>query len=252
MKFIYSLYILLVSFRFLGQDTLVVFDRPGVADSPYLVPEKTYFIETGIGFSDQTTVKDLLFPSIMLRKKILKSTEIRIATSTFPQSVKLMNQITEINPIVGSVGIKQRITREKRWKPETAIILNTYYNFSSPPHFKLANFVWESQFLYQSTINNWLSLNYNLGYIQFYTEKKHFFNLSTCLNFQLTQKTSAFVENFNYFILNSNSQEICFDFGFTHFLTQNIQLDLSYIANSFNKVHYGTLVGGISFLIHQN
>jgi hypothetical protein len=72
------------------------------------------------------------------------------------------------------------------------------------------------------------------------------------LNFQLTQKTSAFVENFNYFILNSNSQEICFDFGFTHFLTQNIQLDLSYIANSFNKVHYGTLVGGISFLIHQN
>ena len=55
---------------------------------------------------------------------------------------------------VGSAGIKQRITREKRWKPETAIILNTYYNFSSPSHFKLANFVWESQFLFQSTINS--------------------------------------------------------------------------------------------------
>ena len=39
--------------------------------------------------------------------------------------------LAKIPTWVGSAGIKQRIIRKKRWKPETAIILNTYYNFSS-------------------------------------------------------------------------------------------------------------------------
>jgi hypothetical protein len=247
MKLVHCLYILSASFAALGQDTLVVFDRPGVADSPYLVPEKIYFLENGIGFSDQTVVSDLLYPSIMLRKRILKSTELRLATSTFPQSIKLMRQITDKSPILGSIGIKQRVCREKKWRPETAIILNSYYNFSLTNKPRFANFVWESQLLFQSTITDWFSINYNLGYIHFGTENQHYINQSTCFNFQLSNRTGFFVENFNYFQINSENSEICYDFGFTHLLTKNIQLDLSYIANSFNKVHYGTVLTGISF-----
>jgi len=40
MKLVLYIFILSVSFGAFSQDTLVVFDRPGVADSPYLVPEK--------------------------------------------------------------------------------------------------------------------------------------------------------------------------------------------------------------------
>jgi hypothetical protein len=151
MKLVLYIFILSVSFGAFSQDTLVVFDRPGVADSPYLVPEKTYFFESGIGISDQSEVSDLLYPSIMVRKRIFKTTELRLATSTFPQSIRLMRQITEKSPILGSIGAKQRIVREKKWIPETAVILNSYYNFSNMNKPKLANFVWEMQLLFQST-----------------------------------------------------------------------------------------------------
>jgi hypothetical protein len=252
MKLVLYIFILSVSFGIFSQDTLVVFDRPGVADSPFLVPEKTYFLESGLGISDQSEVSDLLYPSIMLRKRILKTTELRLASSTFPQSLNLMRQTTDQNPIIGSIGAKQRVFREKKWRPETAIILNSYFNFSSTNKPNLANFIWETQLLFQSTLTNWFSINYNLGYIHYATENQHYLNQSTCFNFQLTKKTSAFVENFNYVSLNSNSPEICYDFGFTHLITQNIQVDLSYIANSFNKAHYGTLLGGISFRLCKN
>ena len=252
MKLVLYIFILSVSFGAFSQDTLVVFDRPGVADSPYLVPEKTYFLESGIGISDQSEVSDLLYPSIMIRKRIFKMTELRLATSTFPQSIRLMRQITEQSPILGSLGAKQRIVREKKWIPETAVILNSYYNFSNMNKPKLANFVWEMQLLFQSTLTNWFSINYNFGYIHFATKNQHYLNQSTCFNFQLTKKTSAFVENFNYVSLHSDSPEICYDFGFTHLLTKNIQVDLSYIANRFNQAHYGTILGGISFRICEN
>jgi hypothetical protein len=236
-----------VSFELKSQDSLMIFDRPGIADSPFLVPEKSYFLENGIGFTEKTQVGDLLYPSIMLRKRIFKFSELRVATSTFPQSARLMQSVTEVNPLVALIGLKQKIAREKKWRPETAIILNSYYNFSLTNKPRFANFVWESQLLFQSTITDWFSINYNLGYIHFGTENQHYINQSTCFNFQLSNRTGFFVENFNYFPINSENSEICYDFGFTHLLTKNIQLDLSYIANRFNKVHYGTVLTGISF-----
>jgi len=93
MKLVLYIFILSVSFGIFSQDTLVVFDRPGVADSPFLVPEKTYFLESGLGISDQSEVSDLLYPNIMLRKRILKTTELRLASSTFPQSLKSNNWV---------------------------------------------------------------------------------------------------------------------------------------------------------------
>jgi hypothetical protein len=224
----------------------MIFDRPGIADSPYLVPEKSYFIESGIGFTDKTEVKDLLFPSVMLRKRILKSSELRVATSTFPQSIRLMQSVTEINPLVASIGVKQKITKEKNWRPESAFILNSYYNVSEKSPLKLSNFLWEGQLLFQSTLNNWFSINYNLGFIHNVNLNQYFINQSTCFNFQLTQKTGIFIENFNYFSLETRNQEVSYDFGLTHFISKNIQLDLSYIANYKNATHFGTILAGVS------
>ena len=246
MRYIFYFLLSWVSFELKSQDSLMIFDRPGIADSPFLVPEKSYFLENGIGFTEKTQVGDLLYPSIMLRKRIFKFSELRVATSTFPQSARLMQSVTEVNPLVASIGLKQKIAKEKKWRPESAFILNTYYNVSQKSPLKLANFLWEGQLLFQSTLNNWFSINYNLGYIHNVNLNQHYVNQSTCFNFQLSPKTSAFVENFNYFSLQSGNQEFSYDFGLTHLITKNIQLDLSYIANHKNSTHFGTILTGVS------
>ena len=85
-----------------------------------------------------------------------------------------------------------------------------------------------------------------MGYIHNVNLNQHYVNQSTCLNFQLSPKTSAFVENFNYFSLQSENQEFSYDFGLTHLISKNIQLDLSYIANYKNSTHFGTILTGVS------
>jgi hypothetical protein len=176
-------------------------------------------------------------------------TELRLASSTFPQSWSLMQKVTEVNPLVASLGIKQKICKEKKWRPESAFILNSYYNISTKSQLKLVNLLWESQLLFHSNVNRWFSVNYNLGYIHFVTSKQHFMNQSTCFNFQLSKKMNVFVENFNYFDLQSSSQEFSYDFGFTYHLSNNLQLDLSYIANHAKTTHFGTFLSGVSFKI---
>lgn len=230
-----------------SQDTLIIFDRPGVADSPYLVPEKIYLVETGIGFTDQTRINDLWYPSIMLRKRLGKTNELRVATSTFPQSFQLLNDVTDIHPLVGSAGIKQKLFSEKKIWPETSFILNSYFNFSSGKRLRLAEFVWECQLLFQSNINEWFSINYNTGYIHQVNRNLHYINQSTCFSFQLTKNLCTFVESFNYFSIGKNKNEFSYDVGLTYLIRHTIQFDLSYIANHNFGSHYGTVLTGISF-----
>ncbi len=246
MKLFFCLTFLWISVTLIGQDTLLIFDRPGIADSPYIVPGGSCLIETGIGFTSETQVQDLLFPSLMIRKRLFGSNELRIATSTFPQSFRLINDVTNINPYIASIGVKQKLFREKNGLPETAFMINSYVNFASDKRISLSNFLWEFQLLFQSNVSEWFGINYNVGYIHHTTQNLHYINQSTCFNFQLTQRLGAFIESFNYFSLSENNNEFCFDLGLTFLLKQRLQFDISYIANNYTGVHYGTVLTGFS------
>lgn len=247
MKFLFVFLLLWVSLSLISQDSLNIFDRPGIADSPYLVPKKTAFVEAGIGFSDKTQAQDLLYPSILFRKRLGKTNEVRVATSTFPQSYQLIKDVTEIHPIIGSIGIKQKICTENKFIPESAVMVNAYFNFSSKKEFNLSNFIWECQFLFNSNVNEFFSVNYNFGYIHYSTQQQHYIHQSTCLNFKLTKKTGLFIESFNYISISSKKNEFSYDLGLTHHLSKKIQFDISYIANNYLGAHFGTVLTGISF-----
>ncbi len=48
----------------LAQETPIVFDRPGIADSPYLVEQETWQIEAEIGYSAITGWKEAPNPNV--------------------------------------------------------------------------------------------------------------------------------------------------------------------------------------------
>jgi hypothetical protein len=246
MKFLICWISLFYSVVFFGQDSQSIFDRPGIADSPYLVPKKSNYLELGLGITGKTDAQDLLFPSILFRKRLGKTNEVRIATSTFPQSFQLIKDVIDIHPLVGSLGLKQKIFKENKFIPESAIMINSYFNFSSKNGLRLSNFILESQLLFNSNVNEWFSINYNVGYIHNVTQKQNYIHQSTCFTFQLTKRTSTFIESFNYFSIFKKSNELSYDFGFTHYISNDMQLDLSYIANNNLDIHYGTVLIGIS------
>ena len=221
-----------------AQDSILVFDRPGVADSPYLTMSKKWYIEAGYGLTNSTKWSDLLAPSCMLRKAIYKKAEARIAVNTTPQSNDFITKTTDFDGNFISIGIKQKLLKEQKLRPETAIIVNTYSGLSFSKGSKLINaFAYEAQLLFQNNLNDFFA-SQNTSYI----------NQSTCLNFTITNNLGAFVENFNYWNVNSNFFEASYDFGLIYAFKNKYQIDVSYIANhSRQKTHYGTLQAGFSF-----
>jgi len=232
-----------------AQDSILVFDRPGVADSPYLTMPKKWYIEAGYGLTNSTKWSDLLAPSCMLRKSIYRKAETRIAINTTPQSNHFISKTKDFQGNFVSIGFKQKLFKEQKLRPETAIIVNTYSGLSFYRTNKfIGAFAYEAQLRFQNNVNDFLSINYNLGYIRYSSQKSDYFDLATCLNFTITNNLGAFVENFNYWNLNTNFFEASYDFGLIYSFMNQYQIDVSYIANHSQKYdHYGTLQVGFSF-----
>jgi hypothetical protein len=185
----------------------------------------------------------------MLRKAIYKKAEARIAVNTTPQSNDFITKTTDFDGNFISIGIKQKLLKENKLRPETAIIVNTYSGLSFSKSSKLIKaFAYEAQLLFQNNLNDFFGINYNLGFIRFASQNTSYINQSTCLNFTITNNLGAFVENFNYWNVNSNFFEASYDFGLIYAFKNKYQIDVSYIANhSRQKTHYGTLQAGFSF-----
>ncbi|MBU3658954.1 MAG: hypothetical protein FGM14_03720 [Flavobacteriales bacterium] len=234
-----------------AQDSVLVFDRPGVADSPYLTMPKKWYFEAGYGLTSTSKWPDLLVPSCMLRRAICSKAELRIAVNTTPQSQDFITKTRAYDGNFTSVGIKQKLIKEKKFIPETAILVNTYSGLCFTKKSKIINaFGYETGFLFQNNLSKFFSINYNFGFISFLGQKSSYLNESTCLNFNLTDEIGAFVENFNYWNVNTNFFEASYDFGLIYALKNKYQIDVSYIANhSKKRTHYGTLLLGFSLKI---
>ena len=59
------------------QDSIIVFDRPGIAESPYIVDVQRWQIETGVGYAEFSGISEAVLPSLLLRKYIFKNTHNR-------------------------------------------------------------------------------------------------------------------------------------------------------------------------------
>lgn len=234
-----------------AQGSVLVFDRPGVADSPYLTMPKKWYFEAGYGLTSTCKWSDLLVPSCMLRRAICSKAELRIAVNTTPQSQDFITKTRTYDGNFTSVGFKQKLIKEKKFIPETAILVNTYSGLCFTKKRKLINaFGYETGFLFQNNLSKFFSINYNLGFISFLSQKSSYLNESTCLNFNLNDEIGAFVENFNYWNVNTNFFEASYDFGLIYGLKNKCQIDVSYIANHSKKhIHYGTLLLGFSLKI---
>ena len=73
--FFFFFIIVFNSFILLSQDPQIVFDRPGIADSPYIVDTNNWIIESGITGTKDSKIKDIIIPTVLLRKYIGFKTE---------------------------------------------------------------------------------------------------------------------------------------------------------------------------------
>lgn len=220
-----------------AQDTLLVFDRPGIAESPYISAEKSMQFELGTSFMEKTGIESFLFPSLMVRKYIGVQSEIRMTLNYTPQMMTIIlgNERLNYDPI--AFGIKRKLWKESRWIPEAAVLVNVFTPIQQLGHlFLIKNVNWELNFLFQQSLNKRFSVNYNFGYLtsEF---SKDVVSTSFCLNFNLMDKIGFFAEVFTYNPIKDQG-ELGVDLGCTYSLGKYSQIDLSFINNNYKLNDY--------------
>ena len=217
-----------LNFKNFSQDTTLVFDRPGISDSPYLAKDGCFLLESGFNVKNKTTLKQTLKPSLLLRMSLFKNGEIRLSYNTLPQSI-ILNQLSEdITSEIFSLGCKYKLLKEDSWIPEAALMVN----FSG---FNLENykndFCAETYLLLHHNITDKFGFNSNIGFIKLISPDTDLAFFSACVNYNLHHKFGFFVESFNYYFFQRSFTETAFDLGLIFMIHDKCQLDFSYILN---------------------
>lgn len=243
------LVVLLFAINSFAQDSLLIFDRPGVAESPYIVNINCWQIESGISYLSKTGISSSILPSIMIRKYLAYKTEVRLTMNYEPQMMGIILEHFKQNIDPVALGVKHKLWEEKNLIPEASILVNTYYplqKLSSLNKNSIYNV--EIGFQFQQKINKILDINYNIGTIFTNNYTKGIINYSICSNLSLTKNIGVFIEYFGYKPINI-IEESGFDCGVIFMLNKHSQIDLSIINNIYQNNHYLSILLGYSFLI---
>ncbi len=231
-------------------DSSIVFDRPGIADGPYIVGKKHWQFESGFSIAEGDPPSAMLNPSVMLRKAIWKRQEIRIAYNYVPQNSFLMASFDSLSQTNFAIGTKLNLLYERRLLPEAALYLNTFYPLQQIKNFRSSGIYHvELGLLMQNNFGEKFALNYNVGFIASNLIKKGMATYSICFTYAANDKLAFFVEQFSYIPIIQKDREFSYDCGITFSPFKKHQFDISYVANHASKRHYGSLLVGYSFLI---
>ena len=236
-----------------AQDTTIVFDRPGIADSPYLVDNNIWQLETGLSYMKKSGIENSYLPSVMLRKYIGWKSELRLTCNYEPQMFSIIKKDLEENIDPFAIGFKHKLFKENNWIPEASVIINTYYPMQRINKIGKENhFNAEANFQFHNNINDRLGLNYNFGAIMTNDYKKGIMTYSFCLNINPHHRFGFFAEGFGYKALKNNTSEWGYDAGVLFYPNKKSQIDFSIIDNVFNKTHYASILIGYSVLLQKN
>lgn len=222
--------IIIFSF-FLGlnaQDTTLVFDRPGISDSPYLTKKGNMLFENGFSLDRFRISQFSNPPSILLRNGISSFSELRFSFCSIPQSYELNCLFENTVNRVFTLGYKHKLLKEDKLLPETAIMVNYSANYLLQ-QFKGSTI--ETYLLLHHNISDKFGFNSNIGFFHITHSASDFLFVSACVNYNFHHRLGAFVESFNYFSGKSGSMENAFDAGITFMINHKIQFDISCIMN---------------------
>jgi len=224
-------------------------DRPGMATPPSLMMPKIFQIETGFSFekiTDQNiSLENTLYNTSLLRFGLSKNAEIRLQTDYAQIKIDSL-KITGFNPL--TIGTKILITEGKGIVPNTSFMFNLTLPYLGERSFRPTNLSPSAYLLMQNDITEKLNVCYNLG-LEYDGETPNPAEFAAlCFGYGVSDKLSAFVENYDWFSNNSGPQNYL-DVGCAYLTGKNFQVDVSGNMNLRDFKNYFMFNFGVSWRI---
>jgi len=252
MRNIFIIIALLLSYGICqAQDEMPVIsaDRPGALTGTDIMPQFKLQWETGMSVElDSDASHTITLNSSLLRFGLFERAEVRIGTDFLLSNIgKAMEPSFDMAPI--SIGLKTMLHEGSGIIPSIAFLAEM-----RAPHFGMkvllpAHLTPSFHLLIDHTLNDRLSLGYNIG-----AEWDGGTAIPTTLlgmgvYYDLSEKIGSFVEAYNYLHPVENNQYLA-EFGFTWLLSRRVQLDIAADLDLQNLGKYCILSFGFSWLIN--
>lgn len=216
-------------------------DRPDQTETPAIVPIGMFQVETGFTFQ-KNDKKSTLFslPTTLWKYGVNENFELRLITE-FISEENNISKSNGFNPIY--VGFKVKLANEKGIIPKTSFISHISLPNVASSKYKTDFYAPEFRFVMQHTLNEKLSLSYNLGaeWDGFTPEPTFIYTLTT--GYSISDKLGSYIELFGFGPQNDKANH-SFDGGLTYLINNNFMLDLSSgVGITNNAPDYYTAIG---------
>jgi Putative MetA-pathway of phenol degradation len=199
-------------------------DRPDQTETPSLVPNGMFQVETGFTFqkNDELSSTNSL-PTVLWKYGVNENFELRLISEFLSEKINSEQQ-DGLAPIY--VGFKVKLADEKGIIPKTSFISHIGLPSAASTKYKTEFYAPEFRFVMQHTLSEKMSFSYNLGaeWDGFSAEPSFLYTVTT--GYSITSKIGSYVELFG-FAPEKNKANHSFDGGITYLINNNFMLDLS-------------------------
>lgn len=224
-KYFISLVLFIVTLKpqLFGQ-TSIQLDRPDQTECPFIVPVNYIQIENGFSIEHVSPrEKSFSYPSSLWKYGMNERFELRLITELVSEKV---NGSTSAGLIPITIGFKTNICREKGILPTTSFIGHITTSNIGSKEFHTATIAPAFRFTMQHTLNDRISLAYNLGaeWNGETPEPTYLYTLTTGIT--LTEKLGGYAEIYGFAPQGSKADHR-FDCGLTYLFNTDFIVDLS-------------------------
>ena len=208
-----------------GQEqTPIQTDRPDQTETPFTVPKNYFQMENGFSFEQtDNNTQSFTQPSTLFKFGLSEKFELGVITE-FATVKTDSKTISGLNPL--TFRFKQNICDEKGLIPVTSFIGYLTVPDLASDSFSTTYYSPAFRFTLQHTLNDYISLGYNLGaeWNGESAEPEFIYTLTTGIS--ISKKVGAYVEVYGYVPQLSKANHRI-DGGFNFLAHQNILFDIS-------------------------
>lgn len=199
-------------------------DRPDQTETPSVVPFKYFQMETGFNIQSQNKEMSFVYPTILWKVGIFKSTELRVITDVSSIKDSIGKYKVGLAPI--QIGFKTAICEEQKARPKISFIAHMEVPYLSTKNQRTKYFAPNFRFALEHTLKENISLGYNLGMDWNGDSPNPSFIYTLVNGFNLTDKWYMYYEFFGDIPIKEKSTHT-FDAGVAYLIKNNMQIDVS-------------------------
>lgn len=223
-------------------------DRPGASTGPATVGHKVIQLEQGIQYDGDGGAGIFTFSNTLLRYGLFEGMELRLGDDGF---LYQPDDTTEYIPAFSglTLGTKIGCFEGEGAIPAVSVLAEFAIPHTASEGFSAEHLAPSLYLLFENPVNEWLSIDYNVGAEWDGSMPTPTTFAALCLGFSINERLGCFVESYNYF--NEFGDVYAADFGLNYMVGERVQLDLAANIDLRNPAQAWAVSFGVAWQINN-